>query len=164
MLSIQTGSNVGHHEVTHCHFLGWPDHGVPQYATSLISFIHHVRKLKRESAPPLLVHCSAGVGRSGTFILLDSMLDRLEYENSLNVYEFLCRMRCRRVSMVQTVVGVILAKTANLVRVSYRITGKRGFLTVPSALPIVFKWMIIVHNKITFSHAVKQSYYKPPKK
>lgn len=93
-------------EVTHWHFLGWPDHGVPLYATSLISFIRHVRKHRHSKhGPPILTHCSAGVGRTGTFILLDSMLERLLVEDTLNVYEFLRQMRSKRVFMVQTVVS-----------------------------------------------------------
>ena len=50
----------------------------------------------------MLVHCSAGVGRTGTFIVLDSMLERLEKEKTLNVYEFLTNMRRKRILMVQT--------------------------------------------------------------
>ena len=53
---------------------------------------------------PLLVHCSAGVGRTGTFITLDAMLERIKSEQSVNVYEFVKNMRKRRVLMVQTMV------------------------------------------------------------
>ena len=94
-------------EVTHWHFLGWPDHGVPQYATSLISFIRQVRKHRSKHGPAILTHCSAGVGRTGTFILLDSMLERLLVEDTINVYEFLRQMRSKRVFMVQTMVSVL---------------------------------------------------------
>ena len=52
----------------------------------------------------MLVHCSAGVGRTGTFILLDSMLERMKAEDTVNVYEFLRNMRAKRVFMVQTLV------------------------------------------------------------
>ena len=78
---------------------------MPQYATSLITFIRHVRKHRSKHGPPILTHCSAGVGRTGTFILLDSMLERLLVEDTLNVYEFLRQMRSKRVFMVQTVVS-----------------------------------------------------------
>jgi len=53
----------------------------------------------------MLVHCSAGVGRTGTFILLDSMLERMKVEDTVNVYEFLRNMRAKRVFMVQTLVS-----------------------------------------------------------
>ena len=52
----------------------------------------------------MLVHCSAGVGRTGTFILLDSMLERMKIEDTVNVYQFLRNMRAKRVFMVQTLV------------------------------------------------------------
>ena len=91
--------------ISHYHFLGWPDHGVPQFATSLIGFIRRVRSRYNKSGPPMLVHCSAGVGRTGTFIVLDSMLERLEKEKTVNVYEFLTNMRRKRIQMVQTQVS-----------------------------------------------------------
>ena len=50
----------------------------------------------------MLVHCSAGVGRTGVFIALDSMLERVEKEKTVNVYEFLTNMRRKRIQMVQT--------------------------------------------------------------
>ena len=94
-------------EVTQWHYLGWPDHGCPQYATSLISFIRQFHKTHKKDGSPVLVHCSAGVGRTGTFIVLDSILERLIAEDTINVYEFLRQMRTKRVFMVQTLVSTI---------------------------------------------------------
>ena len=91
--------------ITHYHFLSWPDHDVPQFATALIGFIRRVRSSNTKSNQPLLVHCSAGVGRTGTFIVLDSMLERMENEKTVNVYEFLTNTRRKRVHMVQTQVS-----------------------------------------------------------
>ena len=92
--------------MTQYHFTSWPDHGVPKFATSLIAFIRRVQKgHNKDDGYPLLVHCSAGVGRTGTFILLDSMLERMKAENTVNVYEFLHNMRTKRVLMVQTQVS-----------------------------------------------------------
>ena len=93
--------------MTQFHFTSWPDHGVPKFATSVISFIRRTQKGHNKDAElPLLVHCSAGVGRTGTFILLDSMLERIaqKKEDTVNVYEFLRHMRSKRVLMVQTLV------------------------------------------------------------
>lgn len=93
--------------VTHYHFLAWPDHGVPADKTCLIHFIQRVRKAHPyENSVPLLVHCSAGVGRTGTFMALDSMIQRMKTEDTLNVYQFLYQLRTKRVLMVQTPVGV----------------------------------------------------------
>ena len=74
----------------------------------LINFIKRVRKLHPYSEPrPLLVHCSAGVGRTGAFIVLDSMMERMKSEDTLNIYEFVNHLRTQRVLMVQTQVGLI---------------------------------------------------------
>ncbi len=92
-------------KVSQYHFTSWPDHGVPKFATSLLSFIRRVQKgHNKDLDVPLLVHCSAGVGRTGTFITLDAMLERIRSEESVNVYEFVKNMRKRRVLMVQTMV------------------------------------------------------------
>ena len=95
------------HKVIHCHYLGWPDHGVPEYATSLLGFLKRVRKSHPYSSlATMLVHCSAGVGRTGTFITLDVMLQKIKHERCVDVYQFVMDMRKRRCQMVQTEVGV----------------------------------------------------------
>ncbi len=98
-------------KVTQYHFTSWPDHGVPKFATSLISFIRRVQKgHNKDVGKSLLVHCSAGVGRTGTFITLDVMLERIKGEKTVNVYEFVRNMRQRRVLMVQTLVRAAAAR------------------------------------------------------
>ena len=93
-------------KITHYHYTSWPDHGVPQFATSILSFVRKVQKVHDKSkGVPLLVHCSAGVGRTGTFIALDAMTERLRAEDSLNIYSYLRDMRRRRTLMVQTEVS-----------------------------------------------------------
>ena len=92
--------------MTQFHFTGWPDHGVPQNGIVLINFIKRVRTTHAYSdSRPLLVHCSAGVGRTGAFIVLDSMLERMKSEENINIYEFLKQLRSQRVLMVQTQVA-----------------------------------------------------------
>ena len=93
-------------EVTQYHYLAWPDHGVPSNAIAMINFIKRVRKTHPYSRQDLLlVHCSAGVGRTGTFITLDYMLERIKQENTINIYEFVSNLRKQRVLMVQTAVS-----------------------------------------------------------
>ena len=92
-------------EVIQFHFIAWPDHGVPDNCSVMLNFIRRVRKLHPYSNPcPLLVHCSAGVGRTGTFIVLDSMLERMKVEDTLNICDFVKQLREQRVLMVQTLV------------------------------------------------------------
>ena len=94
-------------EVVQFHFTGWPDHGVPQNGVVLVNFIWRIRTIHPYSDPcPLLVHCSAGVGRTGAFIVLDSMLERMKKEDNLNIFEFLKQLRAQRVLMVQTQVNI----------------------------------------------------------
>ena len=96
-------------EVTLFHYLAWPDHGVPTNAISMVNFIKRVRKgHPYNKQDTLLVHCSAGVGRTGTFITLDSMLERIKAENTINIYEFVSNLRKQRVLMVQTVVSIYI--------------------------------------------------------
>ena len=71
----------------------------------MISFIDNVRLTHPPEEPPLVVHCSAGVGRTGTFIVMDTMLQRMKKENTLNIYDFLLKIRHQRIQMVQTQVG-----------------------------------------------------------
>ncbi len=93
--------------VTHYHFSVWPDHGVPVDKTSLIHFIQRVRRHHPFfNSSPLLVHCSAGVGRTGTFITLDSMIHMMKTETTLDILPFIRRMRNNRPLMVQTEVRV----------------------------------------------------------
>ena len=91
------------------HYLAWPDHGVPANAISMLNFVKKVRKTHPYHKQDLvLVHCSAGVGRTGTFITLDYMLERIKHEQSINVYEYVSGLRQQRVLMVQSLVRILL--------------------------------------------------------
>ena len=68
----------------------------------MISFIDNIRLSHPPKGPPLVVHCSAGVGRTGTFIVMDTMLQKMKQEDSLNIYEFLLQIRHQRIKLVQT--------------------------------------------------------------
>ena len=82
-LSCQVSDPEQELTVTHMYYTAWPDHGVPRNAMSVISFIHRVRKEHPAYLDlPLLVHCSAGVGRTGTFILLDSVMQQINRGDS----------------------------------------------------------------------------------
>ena len=75
---------------------------------AMIHFIKQVRQTHPPKSLPLLVHCSAGVGRTGTFIVLDTMLQRIPAEGNLNIYEALTLLRQQRCYMVQTHVRTIV--------------------------------------------------------
>ncbi|XP_056596605.1 receptor-type tyrosine-protein phosphatase eta-like [Triplophysa dalaica] len=86
------------------HFTAWPDHGVPQSTELLNDFRHvvreHIDQYSRHS--PTIVHCSAGVGRTGTFIAIDRLIFQIERESMVDVYGIVHDMRMHRPFMVQT--------------------------------------------------------------
>ncbi|XP_065926559.1 uncharacterized protein [Magallana gigas] len=88
--------------VTQYHYTAWPDHGVPE-PLGLLSFHSHVMNTSaNNSQGPTTVHCSAGVGRTGTYIALDALFQMGKGKGIVNVAEFVAKMRQNRVSMVQT--------------------------------------------------------------
>ena len=101
--------------VSHLHYTAWPDHGVPDNVMSLIAFIRHVRKLHPVShQQPLLVHCSAGVGRTGTLILLDIIMQQMKTEGTISVLHWLRNLRMQRMMMVQSQVREIGVDPSNM--------------------------------------------------
>uniref|UniRef100_A0A4W5JVI1 protein-tyrosine-phosphatase n=1 Tax=Hucho hucho TaxID=62062 RepID=A0A4W5JVI1_9TELE len=89
-------------EIHQFHFTGWPDHGVPYHTTGLLGFVRRVKSKTPANAGPMVVHCSAGAGRTGCFIVIDIMLDMAEREGVVDIYNCVRELRSRRVNMVQT--------------------------------------------------------------
>ncbi|XP_016073819.1 PREDICTED: receptor-type tyrosine-protein phosphatase H [Miniopterus natalensis] len=86
------------------HYVAWPDHGVPHSPDPLLAFWKMLRRWldqTPEGGPPI-VHCSAGVGRTGTLIALDVLLRQLECEGVVGPFSFVKKMRESRPLMVQT--------------------------------------------------------------
>uniref|UniRef100_A0A7N8XAZ2 Receptor-type tyrosine-protein phosphatase F n=1 Tax=Mastacembelus armatus TaxID=205130 RepID=A0A7N8XAZ2_9TELE len=89
-------------EVRQFQFMAWPDHGVPEYPTPILAFLRRVKACNPPDAGPMVVHCSAGVGRTGCFIVIDAMLERMKHEKSVDIYGHVTCMRAQRNYMVQT--------------------------------------------------------------
>ncbi|XP_046373644.1 tyrosine-protein phosphatase non-receptor type 9-like isoform X2 [Haliotis rufescens] len=100
-------------EITHLQFTSWPDFGVPP-ATTFLDFLFHARQCQEEATkfmgggwqghprgPPMVVHCSAGIGRTGTFITIDICLRRLEDIGTVDVQESVRRIRSQRCYSIQ---------------------------------------------------------------
>ncbi|XP_042315656.1 receptor-type tyrosine-protein phosphatase epsilon isoform X1 [Sceloporus undulatus] len=88
--------------VTQLHFTSWPDFGVPFTPIGMLKFLKKVKSLNPTHAGPIVVHCSAGVGRTGTFIVIDAMIDMMHAEQKVDVFDFVARIRNQRPQMVQT--------------------------------------------------------------
>ncbi|XP_072041054.1 receptor-type tyrosine-protein phosphatase F-like [Amphiura filiformis] len=89
-------------EIRQFHFISWPDMGVPEYPTPLINFLRVVNAYQAEDAGLPIIHCSAGVGRTGTFITLDAALTMAEAEKKIDINGTVRKLRDDRINMVQT--------------------------------------------------------------
>ncbi|XP_022670585.1 tyrosine-protein phosphatase non-receptor type 9-like isoform X2 [Varroa destructor] len=113
-----TDSGAMTRTVWHLQFLSWPDYGVPESAFAMLSFRDvclqkqrdTIRDLENHSlwssslapqGPPIVVHCSAGIGRTGTFITLDTCIRRLESESRINVRGTVEAIRAQRAFSIQ---------------------------------------------------------------
>ena len=89
-------------EVRQFQFTAWPDHGLPAHPTPLLLFMRRVKAITPADSGPMVIHCSAGVGRTGTFIVIDASLERIKHERSVDVYGHVTCLRAQRNYMVQT--------------------------------------------------------------
>ncbi|XP_072041064.1 receptor-type tyrosine-protein phosphatase T-like [Amphiura filiformis] len=96
------GGHQGGMEIKQFHFTDWPDFGVPKYPTPVLNFIKTVNAFNPEGSGPPIIHCSAGVGRTGTYLTIDSMLEMAKEKGEVNVPKFVAQIRECRINMVQT--------------------------------------------------------------
>ncbi|XP_045676047.1 tyrosine-protein phosphatase non-receptor type 13 isoform X8 [Phyllostomus hastatus] len=94
---IQTGE-VRH--ISHLNFTAWPDHDTPSQPDDLLTFISYMRHM--HSSGPIITHCSAGIGRSGTLICIDVVLGLIRQDLEFDISDLVRCMRLQRHGMVQT--------------------------------------------------------------
>ncbi|VFV23816.1 tyrosine-protein phosphatase [Lynx pardinus] len=94
---IQTGEM---RHISHLNFTAWPDHDTPSQPDDLLTFISYMRHIHKSG--PIITHCSAGIGRSGTLICIDVVLGLISQDLDFDISDLVRCMRLQRHGMVQT--------------------------------------------------------------
>ncbi|XP_022267550.1 tyrosine-protein phosphatase non-receptor type 20 isoform X12 [Canis lupus familiaris] len=100
ILQVVRKSTGTSHFVKHVQFTNWPDHGTPASVDGFIKYVRFVRK--SHLTGPILVHCSAGVGRTGVFLCVDVVFCAIEKNFPFNIRNIVAQMREQRYGMIQT--------------------------------------------------------------
>ncbi|XP_046560143.1 uncharacterized protein LOC124269176 [Haliotis rubra] len=100
-LSVENAKERKKWDVNHLHFTSWPDHGVPD-AAALLDFMWRVKVISGQQTQPIIVHCSAGIGRTGTYIAVENLVEQAKAEDVVDVVSFVSNMRGQRKNMIQT--------------------------------------------------------------
>ncbi|XP_071101726.1 receptor-type tyrosine-protein phosphatase epsilon-like [Haliotis cracherodii] len=100
-LSVQHNQAAKKLCLEHLHFTSWPDHGVPD-TSALVEFISKVKVTSVEQPQPIIVHCSAGIGSTGTYIAVDNLMEQAKMEGVVDVVSIVSNMRRQRTNMIQT--------------------------------------------------------------
>ncbi|XP_021963170.1 tyrosine-protein phosphatase non-receptor type 1 isoform X1 [Folsomia candida] len=128
--SLEDMSTGNSREVLQFHYTTWPDFGVPSTPRAFLHFLQVVRDsgaLNSNVGPPI-VHCSAGIGRSGTFCLVDSCLLMMEEGKPVNINEILLEMRRYRMGLIQTADQLRFSYLAIIEGITQLAEGKKRFL------------------------------------
>ncbi|KAF6037095.1 hypothetical protein EB796_004591 [Bugula neritina] len=115
--------------LTHFQFLSWPDHDVPDTSQPFLSFYRKFSRRVDVNSGPILVHCSAGVGRSGAIIALDYLFEQARAESRVDFFKCVVKMRERRPNMIQTQEQYLFVHNA-----LYDLLSTEGFLTLTDML------------------------------
>ncbi|XP_060100400.1 phosphatidylinositol phosphatase PTPRQ [Heteronotia binoei] len=93
--------------VRQCNFTSWPEHGVPETAASLTRFVKLIRASRAHDNTPIVVHCSAGVGRTGVYIALDHLTQHINDHDFVDIYGLVAELRTERMCTVQNLAQYI---------------------------------------------------------
>jgi len=108
-LSLKQASTNQTRIIYNLHFTEWPDHGVPQDPKHFLEFLDELESVRQhvslslgqaQEVQPVLVHCTAGVGRTGVIILTDLMIACLQSNQRVNILKSLIHLRCQRMLLV----------------------------------------------------------------
>lgn len=101
--TVKDGETEEVRHITQMAYLSWPDHGVPDSTEEFVDFVEKVRVRRQgHSLCPTIVHCSAGIGRTGVLILMETAMNLIEANQPVYPLELTRVMRDQRASMIQT--------------------------------------------------------------
>lgn len=99
---VRSDGTAEERHISHMQYLAWPDHGVPDDATDFLEFIGRVRNARDAMVEPTIVHCSAGIGRTGVLILMETAMCLIEANEPVYPLEITRTMRDQRAMLIQT--------------------------------------------------------------
>ncbi|MEQ2262201.1 hypothetical protein XENORESO_001073, partial [Xenotaenia resolanae] len=99
--------------VKHFNYTSWPEHGVPESCSTLIKFVKAVRAHRHDNST-IVVHCSAGVGRTGVFVALDHLIQHVRDHDFVDIYGLVAELRSERMCMVQNLAQYIFLHQSTL--------------------------------------------------
>lgn len=116
------------------HYVAWPDHGVPDSPQPVLGFVKEVRRLANEdSAKPVVAHCSAGIGRTGTVCVIDAVLAQLDQNLPISIKETVKQLRRFRGGMVQTQIQYEFCYTAIREEILSRLSAAEASAASPAS-------------------------------
>eukprot|EP00053_Salpingoeca_punica_P024520 m.13501 g.13501 ORF g.13501 m.13501 type:complete len:460 (-) comp6885_c0_seq1:717-2096(-) len=138
-----------HRTIKQFTYTSWPDHGVPLTTSELLGFRNVIKAAVTNPDAPIITHCSAGVGRTGTYIAIDRLVEQcLDMGGDLDVDEVIKDMRQSRNYMVQTEMQYIFIYRAVLDAITELLSGESKKVEVA-------KVATLPHVKATTEAAVK---------
>lgn len=102
-------------------YIAWPDHGVPDSPKMFLLFTEHVREARKKTQAPIIVHCSAGIGRTGVLVLMESALCLIEAGEPVYPLDIVQMMRKQRAMMIQNAVSSAQGCFDSIIRIIWHL-------------------------------------------
>ncbi|KAG8036127.1 hypothetical protein G9C98_004707 [Cotesia typhae] len=136
-------------DITHMQYCGWPDHGVPSDWRQFTKFTERVRAARTGMVEPAVVHCSAGIGRTGVLVLMETALCLIEANQPVYPLDIVRSMRDQRAMMIQNAMKVLaIAVLAVIIYTAAGFPEQEGEALVPEVIDTLRKTQIGPNSEI----------------